>query len=363
MSPERIIAKVKLEKVLVEELRDVIDDFKRTAELDSMLVDPNHSEKSDVYSFGVMFWEILSQSWPYVDMIETESYSELFELILGGKRPDLAGIEKELAAIIVKCWQPNPRRRPTFREIVPMLQQAWVSLELPTTSCPEAATFWTTKFGEATRSIAISQLVQETSNNRWVKQEYIETVLICLYALFTGRVHDVATDVVQYHITLEDFGKLIKWFGPLKLGCMVNMVSLMQTPGFFGIIEKSEVENRLQTLGQDKTFLIRLNTGGNIAISKCPFVISIWNKPATGAAACIHIRVFSQKGYGNWVCRVGDRKYKSKTLINIITQLTADDIISKPLEPSPFEVLWSEQAGTGEYTQDPVSDEASSTEI
>lgn len=50
------------------------------------------SEKSDVYSFGVMFWEMLTQNWPFVDLITTESYTELFSIILSGKRPSLKGV-------------------------------------------------------------------------------------------------------------------------------------------------------------------------------------------------------------------------------------------------------------------------------
>jgi serine/threonine protein kinase len=52
----------------------------------------NMSEKSDVYSFGVMFWEMLTQNWPFVDLITTESYTELFSIILSGKRPSLKGV-------------------------------------------------------------------------------------------------------------------------------------------------------------------------------------------------------------------------------------------------------------------------------
>jgi hypothetical protein len=57
------------------------------------------------------------------------------------------------------------------------------------------------------------------------------------------------------------------------------MVSLMQTPGFFGLIEKGEAENLLLMRQEaDKTFLIRLNTGANTPITQAPYVVSVYVK-------------------------------------------------------------------------------------
>lgn len=64
------------------------------------MVNINSNEKSDVYSFGVMFWEMLKEAWPYVDLISTESYSELFAVILSGKRPSLDGVS---SLLVVGC--------------------------------------------------------------------------------------------------------------------------------------------------------------------------------------------------------------------------------------------------------------------
>lgn len=71
------------------------------------MVNINSSEKSDVYSFGVMFWEMLTEAWPYVDLISTESYSELFAVILAGKRPSLEGV-CTVTTWILRNYRSNP---------------------------------------------------------------------------------------------------------------------------------------------------------------------------------------------------------------------------------------------------------------
>eukprot|EP01126_Amoeba_proteus_P028991 TRINITY_DN2854_c0_g1_i9.p1 TRINITY_DN2854_c0_g1~~TRINITY_DN2854_c0_g1_i9.p1 ORF type:complete len:371 (+),score=75.25 TRINITY_DN2854_c0_g1_i9:84-1196(+) len=136
MAPERIVNKIIKEKDLLEEMKTEVENYKKRVGLDKSGL--NMSEKSDVYSFGVMFWEMMTQAWPFVDLITTESYAELFTIILSGKRPSLEGIDPELAKIIELCWQQDPEKRPRFSEVVVMLQTSLVTMELPQSCCPDA---------------------------------------------------------------------------------------------------------------------------------------------------------------------------------------------------------------------------------
>eukprot|EP01126_Amoeba_proteus_P019251 TRINITY_DN1988_c0_g2_i10.p1 TRINITY_DN1988_c0_g2~~TRINITY_DN1988_c0_g2_i10.p1 ORF type:complete len:564 (+),score=126.68 TRINITY_DN1988_c0_g2_i10:175-1866(+) len=353
MAPERIVNKIIKEKELMDELKTEVDAFKKRVGLDKM-TNINMSEKSDVYSFGVMFWEMLTQAWPFVDLITTESYTELFTIILSGKRPSVGGIEPELAKIISDCWQQDPEKRPRFSEVVVMLQNSLITLELPVSACPDAAKFWIKKFTMEQTSVRVADLVTELVNERFITDEMKETVLVCIYGLLTGKVIDLPPNIANYDVDLKDFGNIVKWFGPLKQGGIMNMVSMMQTSYFFGLLEKTEADNLLLLNAQDKHYLVRLNTGGSVAVSASPFVISIFSKGKK--ATCVHLRVFPRHPgtYGKWVCQAGKEKVRGDSLKELLANLTQSGVLVAPLEPNPFAPLWSVKAiPEGLYGADP----------
>jgi hypothetical protein len=51
------------------------------------------------------------------------------------------------------------------------------------------------------------------------EEEMRETVLVCLYGLPTGKVVDLPPDPrANWHVSTEDLGKTVKWFGSLREG-------------------------------------------------------------------------------------------------------------------------------------------------
>ncbi|XP_061341987.1 protein kinase and PP2C-like domain-containing protein isoform X2 [Gastrolobium bilobum] len=92
-----------------------------------------HTEKSDVYSFGVSINELLTGVVPYTDLrAEAQAHTVLemnyteqqltAAVVSDGLRPVLAteelGIPSRLLSMIQKCWDTNPKRRPSFDDIV-----------------------------------------------------------------------------------------------------------------------------------------------------------------------------------------------------------------------------------------------------
>lgn len=92
-----------------------------------------HSEKSDVYSFGISINELLTGVVPYTDLrAEAQAHTVLemnyteqqltAAVVSDGLRPVLAseelGIPSRLVSMIRKCWDANPKSRPSFDEIV-----------------------------------------------------------------------------------------------------------------------------------------------------------------------------------------------------------------------------------------------------
>jgi serine/threonine protein kinase len=80
------------------------------------------SEKTDVFSLGITIYEIYSEGQiPYFDILE----KDLVTHVLGGGRPSREHIEggcpDDVWQIITVCVDKDPKRRPRFSELLPML--------------------------------------------------------------------------------------------------------------------------------------------------------------------------------------------------------------------------------------------------
>lgn len=111
-----------------------------------------------------------------------------------------------------------------------MLQQALVTLDLPTNVCPDAgkvaqvyslivvASWWIKYFTLEAHSASVADIAQEAVTDGYVPEAMCETVLVCMYGLLTGKVVDLPPEISEHKVTTEDLGKILKWFGPLKGG-------------------------------------------------------------------------------------------------------------------------------------------------
>ncbi|CAM9597114.1 unnamed protein product, partial [Phaeothamnion confervicola] len=76
--------------------------------------------KVDSYSFGVVLWELCERRRPWAHL---SSRFDIIDAVVCGARPPVgAGFPPPLATLMRRCWQPDPAARPSFREIVAMLQ-------------------------------------------------------------------------------------------------------------------------------------------------------------------------------------------------------------------------------------------------
>jgi hypothetical protein len=75
--------------------------------------------KVDIYSFGMLCYEILTGSRPFYNIMQ----SQLRERVVEGLRPELPEeCPSVLAAMIKRCWEPDPSARPSFSEICEVLR-------------------------------------------------------------------------------------------------------------------------------------------------------------------------------------------------------------------------------------------------
>ncbi|XP_068677118.1 tyrosine-protein kinase receptor Tie-1-like [Montipora foliosa] len=74
-----------------------------------------YTSQSDVWSFGVLLWEIETGGCaPYAGMV----VSELVEKLKAGSRLEKPRYCSDwLYGVMLRCWNANPKTRPTFEEL------------------------------------------------------------------------------------------------------------------------------------------------------------------------------------------------------------------------------------------------------
>ncbi|KAL7866795.1 hypothetical protein AOLI_G00146090 [Acnodon oligacanthus] len=79
-----------------------------------------YTSESDVWSFGVLLWETFSRGiTPYTSMNNQQTRDEVER---GYRMPAPTGCPDEIFALMCRCWQYDPRHRPSFQKIRAELQ-------------------------------------------------------------------------------------------------------------------------------------------------------------------------------------------------------------------------------------------------
>lgn len=131
--------------------------------------------ESDVYSFGVVLWELVSFRYPYDEFTRNPRYSrriidgngmeiyilnpyDVKQAILNEQlRPSIPDYcNSDISALIERCWDQNPKKRPNFNEIVYLL-----SLQLDIKL--DSVNFKSVNFKRYNRPLDLSCVLSENS--------------------------------------------------------------------------------------------------------------------------------------------------------------------------------------------------------
>ena len=84
-----------------------------------VLANRSYDEKADVYSFGIIVWELLARECPYEGMTAIQC---ALAVLNRDKRPEIPKwCPPGLHALIKACVKKEPSERPSFVEVIGML--------------------------------------------------------------------------------------------------------------------------------------------------------------------------------------------------------------------------------------------------
>ncbi|MCO5612519.1 hypothetical protein L7F22_066787 [Adiantum nelumboides] len=90
-----------------------------------MMQNRSYSHKVDVYSFGIVLWELITGNIPFQKMTAVQAASA----VVRGARPIIpTNCPDSLSKIMTCCWDANPDVRPSFSDVVRLLEDAQVAI-------------------------------------------------------------------------------------------------------------------------------------------------------------------------------------------------------------------------------------------
>lgn len=144
-----------------------------------LMSSPTYNQKVDSYSFGILLWELLTGEMPYYGMNPVQFIST----VIDGQRPQLPDDTPiKLRELIVKCWDQDPAKRPTFTNII----QALADSKAHFTGTDEAV-FATSAGIISHHKATSSQFVGHNRRGRTREQDSIDLTNILSSNQFQGK--------------------------------------------------------------------------------------------------------------------------------------------------------------------------------
>lgn len=244
---------------------------------------------SDVYSFGVVLWEMMTKEEVYPEFTSFGAFKRA--ICYKHHRPTMPkGLPQSLCDLMERCWHREPTQRPTFTQIIAMLQRILVDVAV---SDPVGNEFWTTHLLASGAQCSWDKFKEKLcAFHGWPHPDLtadLEEQTRCLRHILAERKPNAPKDSLPDIVKMEAFGRLLMWFGPMqkKGDWLRHLRETMLQEWFFGDVDSKDAEKALSKR-QKGTFLVRLSAShpGQFTISKM------------GSAGINHQRIVYQVGSG-----------------------------------------------------------------
>eukprot|EP01099_Mayorella_cantabrigiensis_P004755 TRINITY_DN362_c0_g1_i1.p1 TRINITY_DN362_c0_g1~~TRINITY_DN362_c0_g1_i1.p1 ORF type:complete len:531 (-),score=125.59 TRINITY_DN362_c0_g1_i1:95-1606(-) len=224
-------------------------------------------EKTDVYSFAICLWEIVTGKEPFPHM---DSFVRFKRAVCDkDERPELTpDIPDHIQQILKLSWQKDPSKRPTFKQILEMLDTGMVDYFV---ADQIANAFWKEHFSgqikvswETFAGLFCRLLeIPFSKTSKDAEQIHVKYLRFLLAEPKAGDQELV--------VTLENFGHFCSWFSPIERSKATTdrIEGIVRNNWFHGSITKEDSETLLSSQPEG-TFLIRLSSTspGSFTISK-----------------------------------------------------------------------------------------------
>ncbi|CAI2161825.1 17633_t:CDS:2 [Funneliformis geosporum] len=103
--------------------------FKRRRSENNVLLPYVLNEKSDVYSVGILLWELSSGIPPFFDEDEPYDFDLITNIVEGLREKLIPGTPEDYVKVYTKCWDFEPDKRPTMKQLVDELKRIKTKIE------------------------------------------------------------------------------------------------------------------------------------------------------------------------------------------------------------------------------------------
>jgi len=233
------------------------------------------NEKCDVYSFGIVLWEILSQKEPFPHHVNFQKFKKA--VCYENERPEIPdGCLPSLKKLVQKCWVGPPEDRPSFKTIISELDKIIVDAAV---SDEFGRSFWKQYFmaKELQDEVPWDEFAREFCEFLGLEGVNFDLMhcasldptilgLKCLKSVLASPKNSFS-DKSEEVVTLEKFGKILQWFGPIgdpqathKHDTIIDSTrNLMKYTWFHGDTDTETAQEKL-TGKPGGTFLIRFSS-------------------------------------------------------------------------------------------------------
>jgi len=298
-------------------------------------------EKSDVYSYGIVLWEILTKTEPFAHHNDYVTFKRA--ICTKNERPPLPDdCLPSLKYLMESCWDKDPSKRPSFRQILPLLDIVIIDSVVKDETSRE---FWQKEF-LGKEEIKWEEFVDKLMKRLGQPNNPSDIKVKCLKAVLAEKSKDETKDASEVIVTLEKFGKVTAIYGPLicpsdpSKNMVKKIYEIVQNDWFHGEISKDDAEGQL-TKKPKGTFVVRLSEqGGCFTISKMSQSSKINHQRIN------HKYVEDDDVYSISVHKKnGNEKVSHKgSLKDFIKKVQPDLHLATPLSGSPYRHLFADKA-------------------